>query len=104
MNTNTTAPNGVVSSTELSRAPALMVSALKGPGRELRMSWPEDISTHEVDYVLELVALQMKTCRRIAELREAGIKGRGDIEWNSWFPDGHPARVNLPNKSMGLAA
>jgi hypothetical protein len=102
MNTNTDGVSAM--SAELSRAPAMMVSALKGHGRELRMFWPEDISTREVDYVLELVALQMRTCRRIAELREAGIKGRGDLEWNSWFADGHPARVNLPNKSMGLAA
>ena len=81
-----------------------MTSALKGPGREVRMSWPDDISTRELDYVLEVVALQMKTYRRIAELREAGVKSKGDHEWNSWFPDGHPARVALPNKSMGLLA
>jgi len=79
-----------------------MVSALKGYGRDLRMSWPEDISTREVDYVLEVVALQMRTYRRIAELREAGIRSRGDLEWNSWFEEGHPARVNLPNNSTGL--
>ena len=84
--------------------PAEMMSALKGAGRELRMSWPEDISTREVDYVLEVVALQMRTYRRIAELREAGIKARGDLEWNSWFPDGHSARVNMPNTSLGLLA
>ena len=97
MNTNTDGK-------ELDCAQAVMVSALKGHGRELRMSWPQDISTREVDYVLEVVALQIKIYRRIAELREAGIKGRGDLEWNSWFAEGHPARVNLPNKSMGLAA
>jgi hypothetical protein len=83
---------------------AEMMSALKGMGRDLRMSWPEDISTHEVDYVLEVVALQMRTYRRIAELREAGVRSRGDQEWNSWFEAGHPARVNLPNNSAGLGA
>lgn len=83
---------------------AVMISSLKGVGREIRMSWPLDISTREVDYALEFVALQMKTFRRIAELREAGIQARGDLEWNSWFPDGHPAIVNLPNNSLGLAA
>ena len=84
--------------------PAEMVSSLKGIGRELRMSWPKDISTLEVDHVLEVVALQMKTLRRIAELREAGVRSKGDHEWNSWFTRGHPAQVALPNNSMGLMA
>lgn len=97
-------PTNVGSNDQLGHAPAMMMSALKGRGRELRMSWPEDISTREVDYVLEVVALQMKTYRRIAELREAGIRSKGDLEWNSWFDAGHPARVALPNTSLGLMA
>lgn len=83
---------------------AEMMSALKGAGRDFRMSWPEDISTREVDYVMELVALQMRTYRRIAELREAGVRSRGDHEWNSWFEAGHPARVSLPDSGIGLKA
>lgn len=81
---------------------AEMMSALKGRGRAVRMSWPEDISTREVDYLIELVALQMKTYRRIASLREAGVRVAGDFEWNSWFPVGHGARIVVQNTSEGL--
>lgn len=79
-----------------------LMSALKDQGREIRLSWPSDISTREVDYLLEMVALQMRSARRVAELREAGIRGAGDAEWNSWLPPGHPARVNEPNNSQGV--
>ena len=100
---NDSMPGALGSNDQLGQAQAMMMSALKGHGRELRMLWPEDISTREVDYVLEVVALQMKTYRQIAELREAGVKGRGDLEWNSWFSEGHRARVTLRNYSRGLA-
>lgn len=66
------------------------------------MSWPDDISTREIDYLVELVGLQMKTYRRIASLREAGVRVAGDLEWNSWFPVGHAARITVPNDSEGM--
>ena len=86
------------------KRPAELMSALKGSGREIRLSWPDDISTREIEYLMEIVALQMKTYRRIAQLREAGVRAAGDLEWNSWFPDGHTARVAEPNNSEGLNA
>lgn len=82
--------------------PCEMMSALKGKGRYIRLVWPEDITTREITYVIELVDIQMKTFRRIAQLREAGIKALGDHEWNSWFPEGHSARITLPDTSEGL--
>lgn len=79
-----------------------MTSALKGAGRQIRLQWPEDITTREIDYLVEAVNLQMQTYRRIAHLREAGIKNVADQEWNSWFNADHPARVAIPDNSEGL--
>ena len=89
-------------SKNLAPAHAEMMSALKGPGRVICLSWPEDISTVEIGYLMEVVNLQMNTYRRIASLREAGVTSKGDIEWNSWFSKGHPAIVERANTSLGL--
>ena len=76
---------------------ASMMSSLKGIGREIHLSWPDDISTREIEFLTELVALQMKTYWRIASLREAGIRAVSDLEWNSWFPATHAASIAIPD-------
>lgn len=56
-------------------------------GGHVELHWPNNISSLEVEELMEVVTLQCRTIHRAALRAEGLLKAAGEIEYDSWAPE-----------------